>query len=302
MKHKQESQVQSGTAPKRSLPAFKAVWDRHRRAEAALLRRCKAGDIDALTALAYAMADDVWAAVCLQRARRGIGDAAEATALDDAAEALTHALRRLEGWTTPSLAQLRAAAIEALGVAPAEVEQRPATAPPAVVLRLAQTARGRAAALMEATRRRSFWRLQGYAVVGALVLSLAVMLVSYQAMSRIERVPPVLLESLQFRVRHSGLAMTLRDLAWELPDPAGADRPLANALEEAALILDEIATLPPAQAHERLPFTAARIARTGMAHALEAAAEQGVGPKTILLDASLALQEVENCFGPGEIR
>jgi hypothetical protein len=297
----QNSESQAPPVARRRSP-FEATWRRHRRAEAALLRRCRAGDLDALTAIAYALADDVWAAACLRQARQGPAPPDAATAPEEAAEALIHALRRLEGWTTPSLAELRAAALAALGVVPAEVEQKPATAPPEVILRLAQAARQRSSALVEASRRRAFWHVQGYAVVGALVLSIAVILVSYQAMSRIGRVPPVLLEGLQFRVRHSGLATTMRDIAWELPDPTGADRPIANALEEAALILDEIAALSPAQARERLPFTAARIARTGMVYALQAAIEQGIGPKTALLDVCLVLQEVENCFGPGGVR
>lgn len=286
----------------------------------ALMRRCKAGDLDALTALAYALADDLWTAACLRRAdveappacggtRLGdrpvladTGEVAPTGVVDAAAEALSFALRKLEGWSTPSLAQLRAAALARLGVVAAKVEQMLVAAPPEVVLRLAQVARGRAAALIEASRRRSFWRLQGYAVIGALVLSLGVMLASYQAISRIGRVPPVLLETLQFRVRHSGLATALRDLAWELPDPAGLDRPLATALEETALFLDEIAAMSPVRAREQLPFMAARIARRGMTDALQAAAEQEVGPKTALLDTCLVLQEVENCFGPGGAR
>ncbi|MCX7600036.1 MAG: hypothetical protein N2512_14390 [Armatimonadetes bacterium] len=313
-------QKQSNPADRRRRLVFDAVWQRHHRAETTLVRRCKAGDLDALTALAYALADELWAAGCLRRAgakgaaapgvvpssaaprQSDAAEAIDASALDAAVEALNFALRRLEGWSTPSLAQLRAAALARLAVAPAKVEQTLAPAPPEVVLRLAQAARAHARALSEGNRRRNFWRLQGYAVVGALVLSVGVMLASYQAISHIGRVPPAVLDALQFRVRHSGLATAMRDLAWELPDPAGMDRPLATALEETALILDEIAALSPAQAHQRLPFMAARIARRSMTYVLEAAAEQEIGQETALLDACLVLQEVENCFGPGGAR
>lgn len=317
MQHGQRAREQSNSVGGHWRSSFEKVWQQHYRAEASLMRRCKAGDLDALTALAYALADDLWTAACLRRAdvapARASGetrladgpamsDAAEVDPtglVDAAAEALTFALRKLEGWSTPSLAQLRAAALARLGVVATEVEQMQVAAPAEVVVRLAQVARGRAAALTEASRRRSFWRLQGYAVIGALVLSLGVMLASYQAISRIGRVPPVLLETLQFRVRHSGLPTALRDLAWELPDPTGLDRPLATTLEETALLLDEIAALSPVRAPEQLPFMAVRIARRGLTDALQAAAGQEVAPKTDLLDACLVLQEVENCFGPG---
>jgi hypothetical protein len=102
-----------------------------------------------------------------------------------------------------------------------------------------------------------------------------------------------MLAMLQFRIRHSGLAMELHDLAWDLPDPHGANRETARTLADAALALDEVANLPPSEAPFSLGYIAERVRTGQLPWKLFGAADAGLGSRDVLLDAGLALEEVE---------
>jgi hypothetical protein len=261
-----------------------------RRADAILIRRCRQGDEEALQTLLYRLADELWGA-----AWQAYQDtaAAQAAVLD----AWRMVLRALRGWHSPSWARLRRRALGAAGGAAADGQVL--AAPEELLAAMRQAAVEAAPQLAQAARRRAFWHLQAWAVLLALLLGLVMMLVSYQAMGRWHRIPAAVVEGLQFRVRHTALSVTLRELAWQLPDPGGLDRPLVAVLEEAALALDEIANAPAAGAEEQLRYLAWRLRRRPLAALLVQVAEQGRWPPAPLLDSALALEEVENWFTGG---
>lgn len=258
---------------------------RHRRGDAALIGRCREGNPDALSALAYRLADDLWAATG--------GDGSRAAA------GLARALRRLEAlrWPTPrELAAVATAGLRKRGAAAPTDE-----APVEFADVLAEHARQAAPALAEKNKRRHFWLVQAYAVVAALMLSILMVLVTYAILGRMQRQPSAMLAMLQFRIRHSGLAMELHDLAWDLPDPKGENRETAQALDDAALALDEVANLPPQEAPYWLAYIAERVRQGQLPWKLFAAADQNLGGRTALLDAGLALEEIQT-WSPGAPR
>ncbi len=228
-------------------------------------------------ALGYRLADGLWAVTGGDESRAAAG--------------MARAIRRLEALSWPSLPELVACA--AAGArkrgAAAVVEEAPAE----FAETLAEQARQASAGLAEASKRRGFWRLQAYALVAALVLSIVMVLVSYAVIGRMQRQPSATLATLQFRIRHSGLAMSLHDLAWDLPDPRGANRQTARALADAALALDEVANLPPAEAPFALAYIAERVRNGQLPWKLASAADEGLGSREALLDAGLALEEIQ---------
>jgi len=150
--------------------------------------------------------------------------------------------------------------------------------------------------LRQAAQQRFFWRLQGYAVVTAVVMGLVMVLVGYGTVRQWQAVPPSLVEGLQFRVRHAALSAALRDLSWDLPEAEGTNRRLAAALEDAALVLDEIGNLAPDDDPQKLRYLAFRISRRDLpALLVEAASIQGL-ETTVVMDTALALEEVSNWF------
>jgi hypothetical protein len=214
---------------------------------------------------------------------------------------MARALRRLEALSWPSLQELVAMAGSGAGAkkrGPALTEE----APVEFAESLAEQARQASASLAEANKRRSFWRLQAYAMVAALVLSIVMVLVSYAVIGRMQKQPSAMLSMLQFRIRHSGLAMELHDLAWDLPDPHGANKETARVLADAALALDEVANLPPSEAPFSLGYIAERVRTGQLAWKLFGAADEGLGSRDVLLDAGLALEEIQTWTTAGAAR
>jgi hypothetical protein len=247
-----------------------------------------------LDALVYRVADLAW-----QEAAGACADPEEARLR--AMEAFRSALKMLSSWSGPSML-----AIEKRVAASARAWQKPssqpltrATAPPEFLEDLRAMARAAIPELREADQRRSFWRLQGYAVVGALLIGLMMILLSYSTIGRWRRVSPELVEGLQFRVRHAGLSSYLRDLAWELPDPQGADYSAMLTLEEAALALDEIVSVASADKAEQLRYLAWRINQQDLPDLLIDLVPVNSAQRQAVMDAALALQEVGNWFGGG---
>ncbi|MBC7289689.1 MAG: hypothetical protein H5T86_16955 [Armatimonadetes bacterium] len=254
----------------------------HRRADAILVRRCRDGDPEALEILAYRLSASLWPAVSDR---------------PDAHEACQRGwdavLRALSAWHPHSLAALERLALKAVGGAHAGETTRP---PVEVVQAMVQRAAMVTTQLAEASKRRHFWRLQGYALIAALALGSVVMLAGYGTMNRLGRVSPAVLSELQFRVRHPGLSTELRDICWDLP--AAGDRPEhAKILESAALALDEIASINPRQA-EQLRYVVWRIAAGALPDKLrEIADDVPTWKKATVLDAALVLEEVAAWFG-----
>lgn len=267
---------------------------RHRRAEAVLIEGCRRGGEDALDALVYRVSDLAW-----QAASRVYEDPAEARSAS--IRGLRAALTALRCWHPPSLSALERRVVAAAGRADAgrapqlAAEDRPA--PPDLVDELRKVARSAVPELREAAELRSFWRLQAYAVLLALVAGLVMLLVGFGTVGRLQHVPPALVEGLQFRVRHAALSEALRDAAWDLPDARTTNRVVAARLEEAALALDEIANLSRSEDVENLRYVAWRVGRRDLARLLNDASGMTASRSPQVMDAALALEEVANWFG-----
>jgi hypothetical protein len=237
------------------------------------------GDPDALTALGYRLADGLWAATGGDELRAAAG--------------MERALKRLKALSWPAMQELATTAGVGAGAKKRGAGAVTQEAPVEFAERLAEQARQASATLADANKRRAFWRLQAYAVVAALVLAIIMVLVSYAVIGRMQRQPSAMLTMLQFRIRHSGVAMELQDIAWDLPDPRGANKETARVLADAALALDEVANVPPAEAPFTLGYIAERVRAGQLPWKLFGAAEAGLGSKDVLMDAGLALEEVE---------
>ncbi len=257
------------------------------RARAILVARCRRGDTDALRALAMILADDIWAAV----ARDALTEDEKTAA---AVRSMQAVIQRLQSWHSPSIEELLRVArgrtsskstTEEDISAPEHVRQ--------VIIRVAVEA---APQLWAATQRRSFWRLQGYAVIAALFLGAMMMLSAWFASTRAQRVPKVVVEGLRFRVIHPGLGTLLRDLAWELAVDEQQSSAVA-VLEEASLALDEIASIGNSDETQRLHYIAWRLRATDLPMRLVDVAGQVSACREAIMDAALALEEVARCFG-----
>ncbi len=239
----------------------------HRRAEAVLIGKCRAGQAEALRALAELMAPAIWAS-----------RSEEAGAM----EAWRAVLRRLSGWSEPTLAELYRVA----GADPdAEAE-----APVEIVDLMVGEALGRAKEIAEAVQRRAFWLVQAYAIAAALVVVAAMMLVGPRTLRSLSAVSPLMVEGVKARIAQSGLPEKLRDLSWQLSDPLGEDQWAAQVLEDAALVLEEISNLP---AEGGVPPTLIkRVRGRRMAEKVALLADQWGG--TALAEAQQILEEVAN--------
>ncbi len=257
------------------------------RAEAILIRRCREGDVEALEVLAYRLAPALWAG-------------AKAADVPDPAgrciEGWRAALQALRAWHAPSVARLQRVALSRAGLRAAGHDD---AVPAEVYSAIAAASASASPALAEATRRRRFWLLQGYAVIAALVLGAVMMLATYQSMDRFSTVSRTQLASLQFRIRHAALSARLRDISWDLPGQVRGRSAVAEVLESAALALDEIASTPTLRA-DRLRYVVWRVAAADLPGALRDLA-QWLPPtsRPAVLDAALALEEVEVWFGAG---
>ncbi|MCD6352430.1 MAG: hypothetical protein J7M26_09950, partial [Armatimonadetes bacterium] len=282
----------------------------HLRGERVLVQRCRRGDADGLDALVYRLAGPLWQAAVAAGAK-------EEEVRQAVVEGFDAAMAGLRGWHEPALSALEARAVavatararEASGVrrprtgrARTGDAQEPAaagelTVPGAIVEELRARARAAAPELYEAAQRRGFWLLQAYAVLLALIAGVVMILVNYGSSQRWQAVPPAVMEGVQFRVRHTGLSSVLRDVAWELPDPDGADKASAAVLEEAALALDEVANVSPRERVEQFRYLAWRVRQQDLSSKLEEVA-QHLGPaRRQVEDAALVLEEVSNWFG-----
>lgn len=266
---------------------------RHSRAEAALLARCRAGDPEALEVLAFRLAEPLWRA---SLTRGADVETRRAAALDG----LRAALRALKGWHVASLAHLERRAAAAAGGHPPEVPGSDAASSlaPAILDDLRVTARAAAAELREAATRRAFWRLQAYAVIAALVLGTGMLGVGYIAMTRTRSIPGPVLDGLTFRIRHQGLSVLLRDLAWELAEQGEEAQRVAAALEEASLALDEIASARSPADSYRLRYVGWRARQRGLSQLVASVADESGIYRAAVMDAALILEEVENWFAP----
>lgn len=100
---------------------------------------------------------------------------------------------------------------------------------------------------------------------------------------------------LQQLVLKRELPATIRDTLLELPDPHGADQAQARVLQQASLVLEEIANTGPNRREQALPYLKKRVQEQDLSHELAeiAATREGLERKE-LFQAQLALEEVAN--------
>ena len=260
---------------------------RNERAEAILIRRCRSGDAEALRILAIRLAPLLCPAA---------HTAPSPQARERCLAAWRAVLRALAAWHAPSLAKLERLAARAGGRRKSPSPDTTADLPQDLMAELLAEAEKAAEHLSQAAQRRWFWTLQGYAVILALILGGAMMFATYQSMDRFATVPANRLSALQFRIRHAALSTRLRDIAWDLLSGTGDAGPAARILVSATLALDEIASTPPLRS-SRLRYVVWRIAATDLPDALQdLAATLPPGKREPVLDAALALEEVEVWF------
>lgn len=273
-----------------------------RQAIGAIERRSYQGDAEALRALLYNVADDLYAAALA-------ASADEPTAMDLARAAWRRWLENVGRWRCRSdlVGWLRLAlwdeiamraqpelAEVALALWQGDPEKPVGLAPTALVERLEQdlaaalpTIRRRAAA-----RRKFFWGMVAFAasLVVALVLiggEIAVRVAASQTRQ-------VAWETLQTRVREAHLDWGLRDVLFNLADPQGADRFAAQVISQAVLVLEEIAESPSRPGRQSLNYIRERLASGDLLLRLrELAVEAAQHDYPTLVQATLVLEEAQ---------
>jgi hypothetical protein len=263
--------------------------------------RCLAGDTKSLRAFFYRQTEGLFAAAWSVHAER-----------DRAWQA---SLALLRGWTERLVrgrvgedleadlqsfvaAELRrgheAAVVDTALLMWRQSAGRPLVEPPAVLYEELQHLATETAALMTEHRsRRGRWRRWGWVGVGVLVLvAIAVASVLWHAHVA-GRSRETMLETLQERVQASRLTWALRDQWLALEDSSGEAPWRAEALAQAALLLEEVGTTQPRELYARLDLLQERLEREQTLPNLRTMAwEAPPSTRAALMETTLLLEEV----------
>lgn len=100
---------------------------------------------------------------------------------------------------------------------------------------------------------------------------------------------------LQQRVERAGMIEFVHECRADLPDPAGADRVRAEALQRVSLVLEELSNAGTWRSSPGLWYLAARVQREGLVDQVAELADGYEGEtRRELLQAQLVLEEVQN--------
>jgi len=269
----------------------------------AIERRSYQGDAEALRALLYNVADDLYAAALA-------ASADEATAMDLAQAAWRRWLENVGRWRCRSdlVGWLRLAlwdeiatraqpelAEVALALWQSEPEKPVGLAPTVLVERLEQDL---AAALPSIRRRASvrrkfFWGTMVF--ITGLVAALVLIGVEIAAQVATSQTRQVAWETLQARVQEAHLDWNLRDVLFDLADPQGTDRFAAQVISQAVLVLEEIAESPSRPGRQSLNYIRERLAGGELLQRLRELAVESPGHEhRTLMQATLALEEAQS--------
>jgi hypothetical protein len=264
------------------------------RVERALYFRCRRGEAAALATMAYRLMDRLYTAASFVAPDEASATTAVLLAWEDTLALLTrrHVGGGLRARALQRLGQRlldhgdRACVRRALHNAAHEDEEALLAMPDETVELTQHYAPGIAAAHQERQALRGRV-LQSLAAAALLVLLYAGWLFVSPAVAGQE----VQLSCLQQRIAHQELIESLRDFTAVLPDPQGADRVQAHALQQVSLALEEIINAP---SHQSLRYLIQRLQGEELPTQLAeiAAGYEGVSRQE-LMQTQLVLEEVQ---------
>jgi len=247
------------------------------RAERAMLWRCRRGDAEALSVLLYSLGDEIYTIAWL-----ALGEEAAA------GEATAAVWRRLlvvlaRPWFNGQIRQrARVLAYREIGrrgsvrAARKALRQELAAAkagdlrrvPEPLAQELLSELPGHAQLLKEKSTRRTRLKRTGLVLMVAGFSVGGFVLIGTYSRTLASATPALLFQTLQQEVAGRNLVAVLRDALEDLPDPEGRNQAEAQALEQAGLILEEIANAPDRGALDNMQYIRERVEKGNLTEEL----------------------------------